>query len=48
MPHVQLPGSSSHIGTATLREDGTIAGIASPNETFWLIDHRQKGSRANL
>jgi hypothetical protein len=29
---------SSHIGTATLREDGTIAGIASPNETFWLID----------
>ena len=35
---MQLPGSSSHIGTATLREDGTIAGIASPNETFWLID----------
>jgi hypothetical protein len=29
---------SSHIGTATLREDGTIAGIRSPNETFWLVD----------
>jgi hypothetical protein len=29
---------SSHIGTATLREDGTIAGIQSPNETFWLVD----------
>lgn len=28
----------SHIGTATLRTDGTIAGIQSPNETFWLVD----------
>jgi murein DD-endopeptidase MepM/ murein hydrolase activator NlpD len=25
-------------GTATLRADGTIAGIASPNESFWLLD----------
>ena len=30
--------ASSHIGTATLRKDGTIAGISSPNETFWLVD----------
>jgi hypothetical protein len=29
---------SRHIGTATLRKDGTIAGIPSPNETFWLVD----------
>ena len=25
-------------GTATLREDGSIAGIASPNESTWLVD----------
>jgi len=25
-------------GVATLRQDGTIAGIASPNETTWLVD----------
>jgi hypothetical protein len=27
-------------GIATLHNDGTISGIASPNETFWLIDER--------
>ncbi len=31
-------GSSGVNGVATLREDGTIEGIASPNETTWLID----------
>ena len=36
----KMERDSSHIGTATLREDGTIAGIASPNETFWLIDDK--------
>jgi murein DD-endopeptidase MepM/ murein hydrolase activator NlpD len=25
-------------GTATLQKDGTISGIGSPNESFWLID----------
>jgi murein DD-endopeptidase MepM/ murein hydrolase activator NlpD len=25
-------------GIATLRSDGSIAGIASPNESFWLLD----------
>ena len=29
---------SGQNGTATLRKDGTIAGIASPNESSWLID----------
>jgi hypothetical protein len=33
------PGSSGgNNGTATLQRDGTIAGIKSANETFWLID----------
>lgn len=27
-------------GIATLHSDGTISGIASPNETFWLIDEK--------
>jgi hypothetical protein len=29
---------SGNNGVATLRKDGTIAGVPSPNETFWLID----------
>lgn len=30
--------NAGYNGVATLRNDGTIAGIGSPNETFWLID----------
>jgi len=30
--------NAGYNGMATLRNDGTIAGIGSPNETFWLID----------
>lgn len=36
----QTKGASRRIGTAELRPDGTIAGIASPNETFWHVDER--------
>ena len=35
-------GASGHNGTATLQKDGTISGIASPNETFWLIDDTRR------
>jgi len=31
-------GGSGVNGVATLKEDGAIAGIASPNETTWLVD----------
>jgi len=32
-------GAGGNNGTATLQKDGTISGIGSPNETFWLIDN---------
>lgn len=34
--------NSSPIGTASLRQDGTIAGIPSPNERFWLVDDQRR------
>lgn len=38
----QTATKSSRIGIVTLQRDGTIGGIASPNENSWEIDDQQR------